>query len=76
MAGKMPVHQTTHNGKPAYQWGDSGKKYTYTPGDEESRKRAKAKAEAQGRAAHAHGYGKTAEATWSGAIIPRYRQTE
>lgn len=52
----MPVRKTTHNGKPAYQWGKSGKKYTYTPGNEASRKRAKAKAEKQGQAAYASGY--------------------
>lgn len=48
----MPVHRTTSNGKPAYQWGNSGKKYTYKPGDKASRERAKAKAKRQGRAAH------------------------
>lgn len=50
----MPVHRTTANGKPAYQWGQSGKKYPYTPGNAESRRRAKAKAERQGRAAQAN----------------------
>lgn len=54
----MPVRRTTSNGKPAYQWGKHGKKYTYTPGDGASRKRAKAKAERQGRAARAAGYKK------------------
>jgi len=52
----MPVHRTTKHGKPAYQWGSSGKKYAYTPGDAESRARAKRKAVRQGRAAHASGY--------------------
>ena len=68
----MPVHRTTSNGKPAYQWGQSGAKYTYTPGNEESRRRAKAKAEAQGRAAHAHGY-KAADADfdWEGIFSPK-----
>lgn len=52
----MPVHKTTSNGKPAYQWGNHGKKYTYKPGDKASRERAKKKAIAQGQAAHASGY--------------------
>jgi len=51
----MPVKRTTKDGKPAYQWG-SGKKYTYTAGDKESRERAKRKAREQGKAAYAGGY--------------------
>ncbi len=47
----MPVHETTKNGKPAYQWGKHGAKYTYTPGNEASRKAAKKKAIKQGLAA-------------------------
>jgi hypothetical protein len=39
-----------------YQWGESGKKYYYTPGNERARKRAKTKAKRQGAAAHASGY--------------------
>lgn len=46
----MPVKSCRSDGKPGYKWGDSGKCYTYTPDDEESRKRARAKAEKQGRA--------------------------
>lgn len=38
-----------------YQWG-SGKKYHYTPGNEQARKRAKRKAEKQRDAAYASGY--------------------
>ncbi len=49
----MPVKRTTKNGKPAYQYGDSGKKYVYTPGDPSSRNRAKKKATEQGQAIHA-----------------------
>ncbi len=49
----MPVKRTTKNGKPAYQYGDSGKKYTYTSGNEASRRRAKRKATEQGQAIHA-----------------------
>ena len=52
----MPVHRGQDSQGPYYQWGDHGKKYYYTAGDEESRKRAKDKAEAQGAAAHASGY--------------------
>ena len=40
----MPIHRTTRNGKPAYQYGSMGAKYTYTPGNVASRKAAKKKA--------------------------------
>lgn len=50
----MPVERgyTTEDGKKVgyYRWGKSGKKYTYTPGNEEARKKARKKAERQGRA--------------------------
>jgi hypothetical protein len=46
----MPVHTTTKNGKPAYQWGSSGAKYTYTSGNAASREKAKKKAIQQGLA--------------------------
>ena len=46
----MPVHRTTTNGKPAYQWGKTGKKYSYTAGNESSRERAKKRAIQQGLA--------------------------
>jgi len=46
----MPVKTCQEGGKPGYKFGDSGKCYTYTPGNEESRKRAKEKAARQGRA--------------------------
>lgn len=52
----MPVQRCTKNGKPAYRWGKSGKAYTYTAGDEESRKRAKKKAEKQGIAVRGTGW--------------------
>lgn len=40
-----------------YQWNPpQGKKYHYTPGNEQSRKRAKRKAEKQRSAAYASGY--------------------
>ena len=44
----MPVHRTTTEGKPAYQWGKHGAKYPYTPGNEASAERARKKAAAQG----------------------------
>lgn len=44
----MPVRQTTSGGKPGYQYGTTGKVYTYTPGDEASRERAKRRAQRQG----------------------------
>jgi hypothetical protein len=40
---------------PYDQWGDSGKKYHYTSGDERGREAAKEKARRQGRAARAGG---------------------
>lgn len=56
----MPVHQgyERYKGKRMgyYQWGGSGKKYHYTPGNESARERAKNKAQKQGRAARASGY--------------------
>lgn len=52
----MPVRRTTKQGRPAYQWGNAGKKYAYTPGDKASRERAKTKARKQGRAVNASGY--------------------
>jgi hypothetical protein len=55
----MPIKQgyTTENGERRgyYQW-SNGAKYTYTPGNEQSRKRAKRKAEKQRQAAYASGY--------------------
>ena len=45
----MPIRQTTKDGKPAYQYGITGKKYTFNPNDEQSRKRAKEKAKQQGQ---------------------------
>ncbi len=46
----MPVHKTTSGKKPAFQWGDSGKKYPYTPGNKASMIAAKKKAIDQGLA--------------------------
>jgi len=56
----VPIKQgyTTKSGerKGYYQWGDSGKKYYYTPGNDRSRKRARARARKQQAAARASGY--------------------
>lgn len=52
----MPVHRRKDSKGPYYEWGDSGKKYHYTAGDEKSRDAAKEKAKKQGRAARASGY--------------------
>lgn len=46
----MPLKYTTHKGKPAVKWGDSGKPYTYKRGNKRSLKRAKKKAYKQMRA--------------------------
>lgn len=52
----MPINSCSSDGKPGYQFGDSGTCYTYTPGDVSSRTSAKQKAEAQEKAAFASGY--------------------
>jgi hypothetical protein len=52
----MPVQSCSFEGKPGYKFGESGKCYTYTPGDNESRVSAKSKAAAQERAAYAGGW--------------------
>ena len=39
----MPIRQTTKDGKPAYQYGTTGKKYTFNPNDEQSKKELKKK---------------------------------
>ena len=46
----MPVHRSTKNGKPAFQWGIHGAKYPYTPGNKASAEAAKKRAIAQGLA--------------------------
>jgi len=40
----MPLHRTTKNGKPAFQYGTAGAKYTYMPGNQANREAAKQKA--------------------------------
>jgi hypothetical protein len=44
----MPVKSCQINNEPGWKWGDQGKCYAYTPGDEESKVEAKKKAIAQG----------------------------
>jgi len=46
----MPVKSCSENGKSGFKWGDSGKCYTYTKGDEEEKNSAKQKAYLQGAA--------------------------
>jgi hypothetical protein len=44
----MPVKNCSENGQPGFKWGDSGKCYLYTSGDEEGMDEAKRKATIQG----------------------------
>ena len=44
----MPVNPCSENGQPGFKWGDSGKCYLYTRGDEKSMGEAKRKATIQG----------------------------
>jgi hypothetical protein len=46
----MPVQNCNDSGKPGYKWGDAGKCYIYTSGDNASMKAAKKKAINQGLA--------------------------
>jgi len=46
----MPIQSCTEDGKPGFRTGRTGKCYTYTPGNEQSRKRAIAKARKQEQA--------------------------
>jgi len=46
----MPVMRCQENGKPGYKYGESGKCYTYTPGNLKDEKQAKEKAIQQGLA--------------------------
>lgn len=52
----MPIQSCSDGGKPGFKWGDSGKCYSYTPGNEASMKEARKKAQAQGVAARMAGY--------------------
>lgn len=44
----MPIRQCQIDSEPGYKWGQQGKCYAYSPGDEESKAEAKKKAIAQG----------------------------
>ena len=46
----IPVKDCQKDGKKGFKWGDSGKCYTYTPGNKQSKERARQKAIRQGRA--------------------------
>lgn len=46
----MPIKSCQKDGKPGFKFGDRGKCYTYTAGNEASRRVALAKAQAQMRA--------------------------
>jgi hypothetical protein len=52
----MPVESCSFDGKPGFKWGNQGKCYTYTSGDEASMRAAKDKANKQGLAARMSGY--------------------
>ena len=57
----MPIKRCQLGGKPGYKYGDAGKCYTYTKGDEAGRKRAKQRAIKQGAAIEARRGGKLHE---------------
>lgn len=58
----MPVHKGRESsGRTYYQWGKSGRRYYYDPGDYSSERRARARAAAQGRAVRASGYDEDSE---------------
>jgi len=46
----MPVQLCEKDGKPGYKWGETGKCYTYTVGNESERREAKRRANIQGYA--------------------------
>lgn len=52
----MPIKRCRKDGKPGFKFGDSGKCYTYEPGNPASRAAARAMAERQRRAIFGSGY--------------------
>lgn len=52
----MPIHQSKDSKGSFYQWGKSGKKYYYTPGNQKDREIAKTKAQKQMKAIFYKGY--------------------
>jgi hypothetical protein len=53
---KMPVHRGYDAIGYYYQWGNSGKKYYYIPGNVKSENASRNKSNEQARAIYAHGY--------------------
>ena len=51
----MPIKPCSLNGKPGFKYGDSGKCYTYAPGNKASVERARERAKTQMRAIKAQG---------------------
>lgn len=72
----MPVRRVTVGGRPAYRWGESGKAYTYDPGDPESRRRALTAARRQGAAVLARGYAADAIGPVAPTAPERVRQLQ
>jgi hypothetical protein len=52
----MPTIEGFDSNGPYMIWGNNGKKYYYTAGDENSKQTAISLANRQGRAIYAHGY--------------------
>jgi len=52
----MPVHRGHNAIGYYYQWGNTGKRYYYTPGNVRSENDARNKSNQQARAIYAHGY--------------------
>lgn len=52
----MPVESCSFDGKPGFRWGNQGKCYTYTAGNESSMQNARRSAQKQGLAARMAGY--------------------
>lgn len=52
----MPIQRCQENGLPGFRWGESGKCYTYHPGNAKERAEARLKAELQGKAVLASGW--------------------
>lgn len=52
----MPVESCSFEGKPGFRWGNQGKCYTYTAGNESSMENARRSAQKQGLAARLSGY--------------------
>ncbi len=54
----MPIHNGRDSNGPFYQWGNSGKRYHYIPGNKRSRDIAKQKATKQAVAIYSSGWRK------------------